>query len=134
MADGMTIEFEGWDQFQVALNGAGPLAARALASALYSEMEQIISNAQTRTPVDTGVLRASGTTLPPTIDGPTVEVTGGFGGAASAYSIPVHERLGVHHTVGEAKFLEKAADERAPKIGENVARKVGEAMTRLRAG
>ena len=108
------------------------LAVKALESAMFLEQEAVVADAKSRTPVETGVLRGSGTVLTPKVNGTQVTVESGFGGAAAGYAIPVHERLGVHHPSGEAKFLERAFLERAPKIPANLARRVAQAYERLR--
>ena len=108
------------------------LAIKALESAMFLEQEAVIAAAKEKTPVDTGVLRGSGTVLPPKVSGTQVTVESGFGGAAAGYAVAVHERLGTHHPVGEAKFLERAFLERAPKIPGNLAKRVALAFERLR--
>lgn len=126
------VTFTGINQLRRALDMAGPLATKALESAMMLEQEAIIAAAKERTPVDTGTLRGSGTVLAPEVSGTQVTVESGFGGAAADYAIPVHERLGVHHPVGEAKFLERSFLERAPRIPANLARRVEAAWQRLR--
>lgn len=129
MAVGM--KFEGADAFKKALSEAGVLALPALAIAVTEEQEAVIAVAKERTPVDTGVLRGSGTVLKPEIRGMTVTVEAGFGGAAQEYVVPVHERMGVNHPVGQAKFLESAFVERAKMIPKNIAERVELAWRRL---
>lgn len=126
------IRLEGTGDLRRALIRAGDLADEALASAMVIEQEAVISEAKARTPVDTGVLRASGTVLQPEISKNRIEVTAGFGGAAQGYAVVVHEKQGVHHNVGQAKFLESAFLERASKIPANLARRVDAAWQRLR--
>jgi len=125
------FKLTGIPELEAALTEAGGLALEAFASAMLQEQEQIISDAKRLTPVDTGVLRASGTVLPPVITGTQVEVQAGFGGAASAYAVPVHERMGVHHPTGQAKFLEQPFLERAATLPAKLAAKVAAAFERL---
>lgn len=127
----MTIKITGVVELKRALDQAGDLADKALESAMFLEQEAVIAAAKERTPVDTGVLRASGTVLPPKVRGSRVEVEAGFGGAAQDYAVAVHERMGVNHPVGQSKFLESAFLERAPKIPANLARRVEAAWRRL---
>lgn len=127
----MAINITGINELRRALDLAGDLANKALESAMFLEQEAVIGEAQARTPVDTGVLRASGTVLSPKVSGSRIEVEAGFGGAAAGYAIPVHERMGVAHGVGQAKFLESAFLERAPKIPGNLAKRVEAAWRRL---
>lgn len=57
-----------------------------------------------RTPIDTGLLRASSRKA---VKG---DETGSFGEVSyhADYSIPVHENLTARHPIGEAKYLENA--------------------------
>jgi len=134
MAAADSITIKGQDQLAAALAQAGPLAMEALKSAMVQEQEQVMAEAKKLCPVDTGVLRASGTVLPPAETGMSAEVVAGFGGAASAYAVPVHERMGVHHPTGQAKFLEQPFLERLPMMGQNLAKRVASAMQQLRKG
>lgn len=63
-----------------------------LADALYLEAELIMTDSkQNYVPVDTGVLRNSGTVTKPVITNKSVEVTLGYGGPAADYAVVVHE-------------------------------------------
>lgn len=88
---GIQFEVQGTRALQKALQQAGDDAVQLMADALYWEMEMVIADAKTRVPVDTGNLRASGTVLPPVIDGTRIEIEAGFGGSAGSYAIWVHE-------------------------------------------
>jgi hypothetical protein len=75
---------------------------------------------QIRTPIETGNLRASHRVVSEE-HGDIFEVAVGCGGISPSgenldYAVPVHERLDVHHPVGEAKFLEKAVREGIPDV------------------
>jgi len=133
MAAEETYTIQGSSRLQAALAQAGPLAMAALKAAMVQEQEQIMAAAKMLTPVDTGVLRASGTVLPPVSMGTQIEVVAGFGGAASAYAVPVHERMGVHHPTGQAKFLEQPFLAAASGMGSRLAARVAAALERLRA-
>jgi hypothetical protein len=122
----------GGDEFARKMRQAPDLAMLALKAALFEEQSAVIAEAQTRTPVDTGTLRGSGTVLPPEQNGSQVEVVAGFGGAAQQYAIRQHEDLSLSHSVGQAKFLEQPFLERAPKIPSNIAKRVERAWERLR--
>jgi hypothetical protein len=126
------VSVSGADEFARKMRQAPDLAMKALEAALFQEQSAVIAEAQARTPVDTGVLRGSGTVLPPEVSGTKVTVEAGFGGAAQGYAIPVHERMGVSHPTGQAKFLEQPFLERAPKIPGNVARRIEKAFERLK--
>lgn len=63
-----------------------------LADALYTEAELIMTDSKMNyVPVDTGVLRNSGTVQKPVITRTDVTVTLGYGGPAAPYAIRVHE-------------------------------------------
>lgn len=69
-------------------------------------------SAQKKCPVDTGLLRNSARTE---LDGVGIESECEVSFSTS-YAIFVHEDLEAHHEVGEAKFLEKAVQEKKPEI------------------
>lgn len=81
--------------------------------------EHVLGDAQHRCPVDTEFLQGSGTTDPAEA-GADGNVTKRIGFNAS-YAAAVHERLDVHHEIGEAKFLENAIKANAPKLAGFVA-------------
>lgn len=87
--------------------------------------EHVIGDGQELAPVDTGDLKASGTTLPAEVEGNNIRKTIGFN---TDYAAAVHERLDVHHEEGEAKYLETALRNNAPKFPEFVANHVKEEM------
>jgi hypothetical protein len=98
--------------------------------ALYEfALGRVMPLAKERTPVEFGTLRDSGLVDPPTSGFGYVKVELGFGGAASAYAIYVHEDLDAHHDVGQAKFLSSAMDDTAAdfleEVGANFARAMG---------
>lgn len=129
----MKITWTGINELKRALSRADELAATAIKAGLVEEAESIMAESKSVTPVDTGVLRASGTVLPPEQHGTKVTVTMGYGGAAQQYAIPVHERLGVSHPSGQAKYLEGPFLARAGKIPANVSRRIERAWQRLRS-
>lgn len=98
----------GFDNVEKNLKKVAKSHPAALAAALYQEGFSIMAESQKKVPVDTGRLRSTGYVAPPQEgdDAPTVEV--GYG---TDYGIYVHERTELRHTVGEAKFLEKAVNE-----------------------
>jgi len=81
------------------------IAMQELAGALWREGNRIMTNSKDEVPVRFGILRASGTVFLPKIEGLTVEVTLGYGGAAQAYAVVQHERTDFHHNVGKAHYL-----------------------------
>ena len=73
-----------------------------------------------------GALKASGSTEPARIEGELVTKKIGFN---TDYAAAVHERLDLHHEPpGQAKFLETALRENAPKMAEFVGNEVKAAM------
>jgi len=63
-----------------------------LADALYLEAELIMTDSKTNfVPVDSGVLRNSGTVQKPTITKQGVTVVLGYGGPSAEYAVIVHE-------------------------------------------
>jgi hypothetical protein len=64
---------------------------QAGAAALRTEHELIMTQAKRNVPVDLGTLRASGVVLPTVREGNFLVSRGGFGGAARAYAVVVHE-------------------------------------------
>lgn len=63
--------------------------------------------------VDTGFLKASGNADEPTVSGASIYQVIGFN---AHYAAAVHERLDLHHTDGQAKFLETAMRTEARKL------------------
>jgi hypothetical protein len=80
--------------------------------------EMVLTQAAILCPVDTGFLAASGTAERAELNGHVVSVLLGFN---ASYAAAVHERLDVHHEQGQAKFLETAIRNMAPKFGPYVA-------------
>ena len=90
----------------------GMLKGLRLAAALVK------SESMKRTPVDEGNLKASHyVNVLKTKHGAAAEI-----GCTAEYATPVHENLESYHTVGEAKFLEKAVMENETEIRKIIAR------------
>lgn len=93
----LNVTISGGEQLQAALLRLGEKSQTFAASALYQEAEIIMSESKERyVPVEHGALRSSGFVQQPKTDGEKVTVVLGFGGAASAYAIAVHEHLSDH--------------------------------------
>lgn len=131
----MSVRWEGLDELQKRLKKSGDDAVRDLARGLTVEAEQIMTEAKRRTPVDQGTLRGSGHVRAPHIRGTRAEVVLGFGGAASAYALAVHEHPSRHsppswrgktinwNAAGTGpKFLEGPVNEAGRGFGNRVAR------------
>lgn len=136
-------EFKGLEKLQRQLRARPEQITHAGSAALYVDAEQLIGEAKQLTPVDEGVLRASGHVQLPVNDGHDVLVLAGFGGPAGAgnqgetnaptkknptgdvgYAVYVHEDLTAHHTVGQAKFLETPFMRRLSGFGERIAARI----------
>lgn len=92
---------------------------------MYQEMQIEMAESKQRCPVETGILRASGTVSKPEIDSyDNINVTLSYGGAARDYAIVQHERLDFVHKVGEAKFLESVMNESQTHMNARIARRI----------
>lgn len=120
----MALEIKGADLLLRNIASLAKHGAREVAGAAYEEMEIEMAEAKNRTPVDTGVLRASGFVNPPAVRGRAFEIVLGFGGAAKDYAVPQHERTDYFHTVGQAKYLESVIDEGRDNYPQRIARRV----------
>ena len=128
----LTFTMEGLDQLTRRLTKSGKLSPQAMAGPLKLEAELIMTKAKNLTPVDLGTLRASGHVKNPVITRNTARVLLGFGGAASAYALAVHEHPskhspsswqgGVSFNVGGPKYLERPVKEARKGFGRRVAR------------
>lgn len=118
-----------------------------LARGLYAEANKIMAvSKRDYVPIDRGPLRASGTVFAPVKMGATgVSVTLGYGGAARAYAVVQHEdtslshppknprpRTGTHWSgrPGQAKYLERAVNERKELMFQNLAAYTGTIFAR----
>lgn len=106
------------------LDKIGKFSPNAFGEAMYQEAQVEMTEAKKRTPVDTGTLRASGYVEPPKRSGRNISVTLGFGGAAEAYALYVHEDLEAFHKTGQAKFLESVLKESAPSMADRIAKRI----------
>lgn len=93
----MSLTLSGGPEFLRRLAALGDRGPQAAAGALYREAERIMTRSKEEyVPVDDGTLRGSGHVQLPEISGNTVTVTMGYGGAAAAYALAVHEHLSEH--------------------------------------
>lgn len=102
----MNVTIEGVGELKALLNRYQDRAVPAMGAALYEEANSIMRDSKAEAPVDTGVLRGSGTVKNPEMSASGVMVEFGYGGAASDYAWIQHERLDYAHSVGNAKYLE----------------------------
>ena len=111
------------------LRGLGAMRRRALAAAVRGVNlfgEHVIGDSQTLCPVETGALKASGTTLPAEVEGETVSKLIGHN---VEYAAAVHERMELKHDRGQAKYLETAVRNNLPKFSEFVGNQVKKALS-----
>ena len=107
------------------------LVLDAAADALVVEGNEAMVDAKQQTPVDLGVLRASGTVFPVERSRTGASIELGFGGAASGYAVVQHERLDYHHPTGKAKFLEDPVLKHATTLGRTIANEVERALRKF---
>lgn len=94
----------------------GPAQERAIEAgvrAVGQFGEHVLGVAQEDCPVETGTLQNSATSQPAKRIGDGIEKTIGFN---TDYAAAVHERLDVHHSQGNAKYLENAMKTETPKL------------------
>jgi hypothetical protein len=117
-----SVHVTGLDKVTSNMTGVQAMAKRRGKSVVRVEAEKVMLQAKRLAPVDDGVLQASGRVHPAELEGTKVTVRLTFGGDAKDYAIPVHERLDVRHTNGQAKFLETPVLAHSKVFAENVAR------------
>jgi hypothetical protein len=121
----ITLTITGTEQLMAALQALGPKAQQVSGAALYQEAELIMADSKEfYVPVDTGTLKNSGHVQQPEIEGATVSVTMGYGGAAEDYAIVQHERLEFRHPVGGPKYLERPLLAAAANLAERLAGRI----------
>ncbi len=124
-------------QFEAALENFGSKAIRPMAGALYREGTRIMNRSKSEfVPVDTGNLRGSGYVSLPEIEGSSVSVEIGYGGAAAPYAAVVHENPRAGRTggvspqgkkykhyaqVGQWKYLEQPVNEARDGFNQRIA-------------
>lgn len=113
---------------------------QAVASAIYMEGEETISDSKPLVPVLHGFLVNSGFCQLPEIQQDQVQVTFGFGGVAGTgnqgatndqdvgYAIYVHEDMTAHHSHGQAKFLEVPLTNRLDSMSDRLAGRIEAAL------
>jgi len=118
------VAIEGVEKLRAVLSRMSNESGPMLGKAIYQEAEEIMGRSRGLVPVDTGTLRASGQVDLPTITAQGASVEFGYGGAASDYAVPVHERSDLTHTVGTWKFLEAPTMEAAHGMGARLASRI----------
>jgi len=125
------IKIVGLDKLQAKLEKSSKTSTRSLVGPLMLEAEQIMTEAKQNTPTapDGGTLRASGHVQLPIVTPKRVVIIMGFGGAASAYALAVHEfpskhdppswagKTSLNWNVGGPQFLKNAVDRSQADLG-----------------
>jgi hypothetical protein len=128
----ISMHVDGSKEFARMLTVAGVKAPSVLASALYVEAQEIMTEAKQAAPIDLGTLRASGHVNKPKVSKTGASVQLGFGGAAAAYALAVHEhpsehsppswQSGVRFNQGGPKYLERPVREAQKGFADRLAR------------
>ena len=106
------------------MRGLGEGQKKALAAARVGVNKMaaaVIGRSQALAPVKTGALKGSGTQTPAEMHGTSITAEVGHN---VDYAAAVHERLDAKHPQGQAKFLETAMNEKAPRFVEIVGAEV----------
>ena len=106
----ISIRIENIEEVQRFLESRPRRTREELDRAVKKTALLVQGEAKRRTPVDTGRLKTSikSKTFKSKLSGEVF--------TAVRYAIPVHENLRARHTVGEAKYLERAAKQSVPRI------------------
>ncbi len=118
-------------QFQNGIEEAKRTALRAAAKAVNDFGEHTLGNAQEYAPVESGALQASGTASDVQVSGSQISKEIGFNTsyAMARHETPPQEDAGIRQNPkGRWKFLEAAMRENAGKMGDYVAKKIGDAL------
>ena len=118
MADGITIH--GLDQLAAKLSVYAEDMNHAVSRGMVEFAGEIEAESVKLTPIDTGELRSRSYIHGPLYDSKNQQYTMVVGyekdtPAENSYAVPVHERVEVHHDVGQAKFLETAFETKQPE-------------------
>lgn len=128
----VSVTISGADRVKAALRALGEQGPKSIGGALWREANRIMNNAKAITPVETGVLRKSGHVQLPNISRSGADVVMGFGGAANAYAIHVHENLNAKHKAPtQAKFLERPLMDAANSMAGRIASELEEDLRRV---
>jgi hypothetical protein len=98
----LRFKLQGVKELKKAFKQARQRAEASLALGLFLEAESIMRASKREVPVDEGILRASGFVKRPTIRRGRIQVVLGYGGAAKAYALFIHEGTGP--AVGRSTF------------------------------
>lgn len=136
-----TINLMGADGMIRLFSKAPANALPHLATSLFEEALEIIAEGQNYlTPVDHGTLAGSGAVMPPEMNGNKISVTLGYGGAASAYAMYIHELLespsgkpiNWSKSGSGAKYLENPTRKAIPQIENRIFSKLNKILKETR--
>jgi hypothetical protein len=126
----MFIKWFGMDVLDSVLNRGQTTVTAATTMALNEEAQLMFAASQRRVPVKHGTLRRSGIILPPIVQGTSVIIQMGYGGAASAYALVQHERQDFRHKDGQTwKYLETPVRERIPNLEIRLQNRIGRILS-----
>lgn len=118
----LSIKITGLDRLTSRMKSAPRTLEREISNALGRGIAMVETESKRRTPVETGYLKSS------------IGGAGGYSfvrgwiagvGTNVKYAIFVHERMGLRHPVGGAKFMEKGAKAAIPFIRKEIERVAG---------
>lgn len=129
----MSIKWKGLNEFRRRLEDSRADALKDLGRALFVEGERIMTvSKRDFVPIDFGTLYSSAQVRKPHFRGTRAEVLLGYGGAASAYALAIHEHPskhsppswedGVSFNVGGPKYLERPVNDAAKGLAERLGR------------
>lgn len=118
----MEVSLSGDVALKAKLLRLGKMMPRVLGGTIYRFAEAVMAESKMIVPVDTGTLRREGKVMQPQQSLGGVEVELGYGGAATAYAMEVHENLQMRHKEGKfPKYLETPFNAAAPQFQGTVA-------------
>ena len=119
------MTLQGTAELEAKLRRISARTKNAFGNAMRQEVLIEQAESMSRTPVDTGALRASHETSEPRYLGDEIEIDLTVGGPAAPYAASVHYDLdSFHPNGGQALFLESTWIESAPFMGGRVAARV----------
>jgi len=127
------MDMKGQAELRNLLKSAGDDAPKVLGQALSEEAQIMMRDSQKLVPHADGTLMSSGVVEPPQINGKSVVVRLGYGGAASKYAERQHDDLNLNHpdprnsksrASGQPKYLEEPVRARMDDLQKNLLERV----------
>lgn len=111
------VEFQGLDSLQLVMRDAPVKVTQFLLGVADNFAADVFEESQRQVPVRYGILKGSGHVEPAEETGDGIEISIGYGGAASAYAVFVHENVAAYHRPPtKAKFLEDPFNQKAADL------------------